>query len=155
MVARALAEKHGLTLLSFATALKEDVVMMGFDRDVVYNQKPPWMRALLQAYGQARRAQDEDYWLNRIRSAVHLCKPTTIFIIDDVRFTNEAIYVEEMGTLVRIERPGYTNRDTDQSEIELDGWDFDHTVHGDEGPQGVIDLVCHVEDVLWAEGIIE
>ena len=155
VTAKALAEKHGFVNLSFATYLKEDVVAMGFDPEDVYHRKPPWMRALLQSYGQARRAQDPDYWLKKLEASVAMCKPTTIFIVDDVRFPNEATYIEQMGTLIRLERDGYNNVDTDLSETALDDWPFDHTVYSEEGPEGVIDLILHTEDILWADGVIE
>ena len=154
-VAAALAEKYGFIHLSFATPLKEDVVGMGFDREDVYNRKPLPIRELLQKYGQARRYQDGSYWLKRLEHSVHMRKPTSIFIIDDVRFENEAQWVEEQGVLIRLERLGHVCPDQDTSEIALDNFRFEHVVHGDEGPTSVIDLIEHVEDVLWAEGVIE
>lgn len=155
VTAKALAEKHGFVQLSFADALKREVIGMGFDPDVVRNTKPEPIRKLLQAYGQARRWQDPNYWIDSVGRSINLCKPTTVFIIDDVRFPNEAQMVEDMGVLIRLERPGYDNTDTDESETALDDWDFKHTVVSDEGPEGVIDMIVHTEDVLWAEGIIE
>jgi len=155
VTAAALAEKHGFVQLSFADSLKREVIGMGFDVDAVRVTKPEPIRKLLQAYGQARRWQDPNYWIDSVGRSIKLCKPNTIFIIDDVRFPNEAAFVEEMGVLIRLERPGYDNLDTDESETALDDYPFAHVVFSEEGPEAVLDMIEHVEDVLWSEGIVE
>jgi hypothetical protein len=93
-VAKSMVLQHDFNIQSFAGPLKEDVVAMGFDRKVVYYKKPPWMRALLQVYGQAKRALDPDYWVKRAANAIDLCKPGSVFIFDDVRFPNEVEWIE-------------------------------------------------------------
>lgn len=155
VTAEALAEKHGFVRLSFADALKREVIGMGFSVDDVRVTKPEPIRKLLQAYGQARRFQDPNYWLDNVGRSIRLCKPNTVFIIDDVRFFNEAAFVEEQGVLIRLERPGFDNTDTDESETALDDYPFAHVVFSEEGPDAVLDMIEHVEDVLWSEGIIE
>lgn len=151
-VANTIAAKHqGMIVRGFADALKQDVCGMGFDRETVYSLKPPWMRALLQAYGQAKRALDEDYWVKRLDSSIKLCKPGTVFIIDDMRFPNEVYWVKTMGGVtIRLEREGYPIQSDDYSETAIDHAAFDHTVHGVSNE--LDDLVEHVLDCLWYEG---
>jgi len=135
----------------FADALKQDVVGMGFDKEVVYYEKPPWMRALLQAYGQAKRALDADYWVKRLDISLSLCAKGQVFIIDDMRFPNELAWVKSRGGVtIRLEREDYPAVSDDLSETALDDADFDHTVYGKSGE--LEDLIQHVSDCLWYEG---
>lgn len=151
-VADRIAAEYPFVRQSFAKALKEDVVAMGFTRDDVYINKPAPVRRLLQAYGQAKRSQAESYWIKRLEQSIHLCKPNTVHVIDDVRFPNEARYIEGRGVLIRLERTDYENTDHDLSETALDDWDFQHTVFANSGE--IDEMVAHVEDILWVEGII-
>ena len=150
-VAKALAERHGFVVRGFADALKQDVEGMGFEREVVRYSKPPAVRSLLQAYGQAKRLFNEHYWIERLENAISLCKPGTVFVIDDLRFPNEFEWIKSKdGVCIRIERPDYPVQSNDYSETALDNvHTFDHTVYGACG--AVDDLIEHVEDCLWFE----
>lgn len=138
-IAKQLCRRYGFAPLSFATALKEDIVEMGFDSEDVYTRKPPHIRKLLQVYGQARRAQDPGYWISRLdasRQALDLFSPGTVHVIDDVRFPNELDYIhDEGGIVLRLERmvpitcPGCD----DESETALDGFLFDGLVRVGDG----------------------
>lgn len=85
--------------LSYAQPLKDDVREMGFSWEDI-REKPPWMRFLLQAYGQARRAQDPDYWVKRMEMRLRssytqkqlsmYAQTPLCLVIDDLRFENEA-----------------------------------------------------------------
>jgi hypothetical protein len=121
---------HGFSVQSFANPLKEDVVAMGFDRKVVFYEKPPWMRALLQVYGQAKRAIDPDYWVKRAETSLDYLNPGNVFIFD-------------------VERIDYPIQSDDLSETALDDADFQHVVWGESGE--LDDLVEHVNDCLWYE----
>jgi len=126
-VADFLIRNHKFHRLSFAGALKEDIMEMGFSAQDVLN-KPPWMRELLQAYGKARRAADPGYWVKRLR--VKLDDPEFTadrVVIDDMRFPNEAQFLAGRGAyLVRLQRLGFERGELpgwdDESETALDGW---------------------------------
>lgn len=124
-VARHLVDRHGFKQLAFAAPLKQDLIDYGFPRDAV-ETKPGWMRQLMQAYGQGRRAVDPDYWSDRLRQYLDLCledeKETwwgpdeSCVVIDDMRFENEAdmllLFGEENPdvevVLLRLERGDYS-----------------------------------------------
>ena len=125
---------HNITVLSIAMQLKRDVVGMGFDYNEVMYDKPEPIRALLQAYGQARRHQDENYWLSRLSHWVDESK-FDIVIIDDVRFPNEADWVRTMGgSILRLECPDKPEVSDDLSETALDDYPFvDYYVTANKG----------------------
>lgn len=100
-------------------------------------------RTFLQAYGQARRAVDPLYWINRcLDDHKHSKEWDHTLIIPDVRYRNEAEMVLDSGGIVlRINRPGHENRLTPEqrrhpSETDLD--DFIHyhwyTIENDGNP---------------------
>jgi hypothetical protein len=93
-------------------------------------------RSLLQWWGtEYRRSQDNNYWVKR---ALAKCKPWTVefgkdeiikenlYIIDDLRFENEAIALIDAGAkLIRVERPNNPNPISNpwhESECSLDEW---------------------------------
>jgi hypothetical protein len=171
-VADLLNRELGYRRLSFAQPLKDDVREMGFTEQEI-REKEPWMRELLQVYGQARRAQDVDYWVNRmiarLRAEYHLDQ-TTLFsydeariVIDDLRFENEAdalrILAEETEgldvLLVRLERVGYDRRNLpgafDSSEMALDWYDHDYYFNVMSGDLTGLQDVAY-EIVRWDGG---
>ncbi len=140
-----------MVVRGFADALKHDVVAMGFDKEDVFYNKQPWMRALLQAYGQAKRAIDPDYWVKRLDTSISRCGPGHVFLIDDMRFPNELAWVKARGGVtIRLEREDYPVQSDDLSETALDRAHFDHHVFGIS--EELEDLVEHVTDCLWYEG---
>lgn len=142
-VANHLIEHHGFQRLTFAGPLKDDIRAMGFPEWAV-QQKPDWMRLLMQVYGQAWRAIDPDHWVNQLlidlRNASidvqgDLLAGTNAerrFVIDDLRFRNEAQALREWETqtkdvkLIRLYRlgdPGKVAFTEDISETGLDHWE--------------------------------
>jgi hypothetical protein len=90
---------------------------------------------LLQRIGMARRAEDPDYWVKRAFAAIP--QDTNLVIFTDVRFRNEAARIKAEGghliEVVRLNQDGTryyaTDRPKDhQSEIELDGYNWDHYI---------------------------
>lgn len=151
-VADALAASHGFVKLSFATRLKQDLVDMGFSYTDVFIDKPPYIRALLQAYGAARREVNPNHWIDHVERSIALCKPGTVFVIDDLRYWNEAEWItRKSGVLVRLQRVGFPPVSDHESETALDDYPFKHVVAGEDGE--LDDLVAHVEDCLWVEGM--
>ena len=91
-------------------------------RDLVYNRKPPIIRALLQEHGtELRRAEDEAYWVKRWQVRVNglLTDGVRRIVAPDVRFANEAQAILAMGGgLISVSRPGHGS-DGHASEADL------------------------------------
>jgi hypothetical protein len=158
--------------LAFAQPLKDDIRAMGFSqRDI--DAKPPWMRKLMQVYGQAWRAVDPDHWVTRLTQQVHDQHrqeklPTLfnmgerVFFVDDVRFENEAdamLNLKDRGIdvmLIRLMRVNYDRGDIvgsdDLSEMALDSYpDFDDIYHIQSGDlAGLVDIANDLEE--WLNG---
>ncbi len=136
-ISKHLIEKHAFRRHSFAGPLKADLAHMGFSATAI-EQKPAWMRSLMQAYGQARRAEDPNHWSGIMEHV--LAEEFGNIVIDDMRFPNEYEMLRKLGErpeimvqLVRVMRLGY-ERDTiehaqDESETALDSYgDWDAVV---------------------------
>jgi len=131
IIARILVDRYSreqVHRVPLAQALKYDVIGMGFAPEDIA-EKPLWMRKLLQAYGQARRAVDANHWVGKVAHFVSLIDQRAdrqFVIIEDVRFLNEASYVklDALGHLLRVNRMSYKD-DTpqDDSETQLDNYD--------------------------------
>jgi dephospho-CoA kinase len=110
--------KQGFTRVGFADAVKDIAaeVMEAFDaalgfggpvwdRDRINENKgTPGIRKLLQVVGTdiGRELYGDDVWINKLLSELD---PDTSYVIDDVRFPNEAQALRESGfTIVRIDR---------------------------------------------------
>lgn len=160
------------TRLSFAAALKDDIRKMGFIEEHII-AKPSWMRRLMQVYGQAWRAVDTDHWCHRLMDDLHekhrqeqlpLLFPVgpQVYIIDDVRFENEADAILNLrnkgieSRLIRLERRDYDRGDIvgsdDLSELALDDYpEFDMTYHVPSGDiSGLVSVANSLED--WING---
>lgn len=92
-------------------------------------------RRTLQWYGsEYRRAQDPDYWIKKLthKLATYTSKvPLFPVVISDVRFLNEATWINRWdGVIWRIERPGLKS-DGHQSENECNLIKADYTIHND------------------------
>lgn len=134
-----LIEKHGFTRFSFAGPLKDDIRAMGFPEGAIA-EKPPWMRALMQVYGQARRAVNIDHWAEQLRIelanayAMGVSSPYGFprIVIDDARFPNEMEMLSKFASdhpevefrACRMQRTGLQASDVshaeDESETSLD-----------------------------------
>lgn len=131
-VAEMLRQRWGFEVISFAHALKEEVIARLWRtlvaiheleghahentscswanreaciKDMVWNRKPPATRALLQEYGTEIRRQDNPaYWEERWMERV---AGRPLVVAADVRFENEARAVlAQGGELWLVERPG-------------------------------------------------
>lgn len=128
---------YGFRKLSFADRLKElakefypfnTIESHGELKDKPYKKYDWTPRDFLIRLGHFVRFHDPEYFINYISNL-----PTsTNWVIDDLRFKNEAKNLKEMGaTLIRLERyKKYLNNIVDSSETELDDYDkFDFKVH--------------------------
>lgn len=123
--------------------------------------KPRSPRFILQLWGTEyrRRRGVDDYWL-RIISAVISAEPNQNFVITDVRFNNEANFVEALnGILVRVRRLALEAREAAErakngtaahpSETELLARPVDHELINEEGnPDSLQEGVVEVLEAL-------
>lgn len=154
--------------LSFAAALKQEAATR-YGYDPLLNetaagketmvQHPDLVggaasvRQILIAMGQERRAENPEYWCERLRDAVAALALAgmRMAVVDDVRFPNEAALIRRRGgMLVRVEpydgwKPGPCAHDV--SETALDngvGWDVvARPVFGVEG------LRQAANEIMW------
>lgn len=152
-VAEHLVEKQGFQTMRFAGPLKDDIFGMGFPRWAIID-KPDWMRLLMQAYGQARRAMNPNYWVEQLVLDMQNVRATQLagvvsvhgVVIDDMRFTNEANALRELNPdeydvkLIRLYRtgdPGDVSHVNDVSECDLDHYkDWDAIMQARAGDPG-------------------
>lgn len=101
--------------------LADLVKMFGWDKAKGY----PEARRFLQHLGQGVRALEEDFWVNAAGRKIdrHLVDGTPV-VLTDVRYANEAKFVESRGVLIRLERPGMPWTGDHPSETSLDSWPF-------------------------------
>lgn len=156
-IAQHLVAKHGYVRASFAKPLKDDILDMGFPQWAI-DQKPDWMRKLMQSYGQAWRALDTRHWVDRLAMELHdfAMENETAVVIDDLRYENEAQALRdldpyrfrvELVRVFRIGNPGDVAHGSDESEHALDYWeDWDHIVQAGSGD--VMGLLQSVEKAL-------
>jgi hypothetical protein len=128
-VAEFLVEKGGWTRVAFADPLKEMLValdpiveinadcspstlsqeMTRWDLDLEGVKRTcPEVRRLLQRLGTeaGRDILGEDVWVKAAAVRVHELLKTSNVVMTDVRFPNEADFIQGVGTLVEVMRPG-------------------------------------------------
>lgn len=107
--------------------------------DLLFQEKPPLIRTLMQNYGtEVRRGDDPDYWVMQWKMAlVDLLKEDeTIIVVDDVRFKNEAEAVRAYGgIIIRLNRTDMESTDGHVSETEQDTITADYTIETGAGMQ--------------------
>lgn len=110
----------------YATRLSEYVSTGGWDEA----KELPEVRRTLQRFGVGIREVMPDFWLRVVADrSTQIPGPV---VVTDVRFPNEAEWVEAAGgDLVRIERPGIDTSDTHESETALDDRPATFTVVND------------------------
>lgn len=154
-----LVRKYGFVRRAFADALKEEVVerfpqvldvvaghVLGSGerercgdearRWLVYDLKPPVVRALLQNYGTDVRRRDSGgtYWIDQMEAWVAANAPERL-VITDCRFINEVNWVQcEAGGrnarayAVRVDRPQAPRGPSHASEEEAAAAPWDYTL---------------------------
>ena len=100
----------------------------------------PDVRRLLQDVGTAGRKMNEDMWLNHVASQLDWDGPRNA-VITDVRFVNEAAWVERLGTTVRVTRPGCGPVNAHFSETDVDWW---QPIYGLDNGGDIDDLIASV-----------
>lgn len=134
-------EREGDFVNHFAAGvrLKWFVERAGWERA----KELPEVRRLLQEFGVAIRAIDEDFWLRTtIDKAVADPRPA---VITDVRFPNEAKAIADRGgALIRVVRPGLDSDDQHVSETALDDYPVDVVVDNVTTADDLVDVALHL-----------
>lgn len=138
-VADYLEQEHGFLRISFAEPLRAMLLAFGLTSTELSDAKEEPLvrlfgpntkitpRKMLQTLGTewGREMVDREIWTKRLRNQVEkVTKGGSGFdvVIDDVRFPNEALVIEEFGgKLVRIERTGFEFSAEHESEKGLVG----------------------------------
>lgn len=152
-IAAHLVNKHGFHRRGLADTLKEEVaerlepMLKAYaaekwpDREwssllmheMLYVNRTPTIRALLQCYGtEVRRKDDDYYWVNQWFNWFDLYRYQNV-VVPDIRFYNEVNMVRHIqdGLVVRVVRPGHGG-DSHASETTLAGYkDWDHVFQND------------------------
>ena len=166
-LAEFLAADHGFIRYSFAGALKAElsrVLDLSIFELTDIDKKQRW-RSLMQEWGGARRYIDESYWVLKIINSIKERKSGVNFVIDDLRYVNEANALQAAGfVLVRLECPSIDSIDYMQSlgaslrgaadaskhESETDLDEYPHFDHIIEAPRSkpITEIYNEVLDVL-------
>jgi hypothetical protein len=116
---------------------------------------------LLQWWGtDYRRVQDPDYWVKQWLTKVKALPESAIVFAPDTRFINEALAVASLGgytvNVSRLNEDGSPYFSSDrprnhQSEIELDGWDWDFRIVAKSGQVELVNSMALAvfRYVLW------
>lgn len=107
-LARVIAAEYGGEVISFADALKIDLMTLGYD-DIRDKPTPPHYRALMRAHGEAARVRHgTDYWVRRWAeaAAVSAARGSRVIVCDDMRHLSELLAVWKLGgTALALLRP--------------------------------------------------
>src|SRR5690606_13923354 len=102
----------------------------------------PEVRRVLQRMGVGVRDLDPDFWLRIAAEKIGSMRLAGRgVVVTDVRFPNEAGYIEGFGLLVRVGRPGIASDDTHESETALDDYPHDSYLINDGSVQDLRDQV--------------
>lgn len=105
---------------------------------------------LLQKVGMARRAENENYWVDQVAAAIDKDKPG-IAVLTDVRFPNEAKFVHSRGGILvnvsRLNESGTpyvaTDRPADHpSETALDNLRWDYYIKAFTGEAALVEQLA-------------
>lgn len=114
--AKHLVENHGFVRYAFADPLKEMLVKAGIcTYEELYVQKTEFSRMMLQKIGTEifRKQVHPHFWIEKMRQAIEpilLADCGDKFIIDDIRFPEEAMLVTKLGgILVKINREDFVD----------------------------------------------
>ena len=130
---------------AFVRAVREEEGAEAFPDYEQFLLAPRSPRFVLQLWGTEyrRRRGVDSYWLDIVQAAIE-ANPQRSFVVTDVRFNNEANFIEAMrGTLIRVRRPDLEAREAAErskngraahpSETELLTRRVDHEVVNVEG----------------------
>lgn len=124
--------------------------------DLMYVTKTKDVRMKLQQYGteQGRDKYGDNMWLQALAVRMEVDRQRKIgdrpimFVLTDVRYENEADFVEHDGLVIRINSPGrnaarleqegLTGTTPHRSETALDSYEFKYTINNDYGDEKTV-----------------
>jgi len=154
--------------IAFADALKEEVCAV-FRVSLTYlEERKILFRPMLQWWGTdfRRGLNGPDYWIKKMEEKIvpfdwmiknGRMNQNAVVVIPDVRFKNEAVYIQQCGGMIwRVNRKtswydrlGLRSSDNHPSETDLDDFHFDLVI---ENVGTVAELEAKVVEVLNEEG---
>ena len=145
----------------FAEELKNKVIeefkipkqLVNFEKNAVVDHLnyPMSVRELLIKVGCMYRDIDQNFWVNQVYRKIGMDKDHELFLIDDLRFRNEAKLIRCWGgSLIRIVRPGIQEID-DPSEKDLDDWESWDLVVDNSG--SIKDLDYIAKQIIFGAGL--
>lgn len=178
VAAGVLCREFGFVRLGFADALKAEVrdcyprTLRAMSRlvygvtewsshtaaEVIVGQmlaeKPAVVRAFLQEHGtEVRRAENPDYWVNRLHHALERRDDTDHIVVPDVRFPNEAEYLHRRGAFLALVMRGEAfDPDAHPSESHGDAIHWDAVWLNDDSREGFEARVRNWAEEARADG---
>lgn len=136
-VARCIRHKYGYKIKSFATPIKEMLMAMGLSEQELsdpdlkekelegYGKSPRWcMQSLGSEWGRALIS--DSIWITCLEKQM---LPWEHYVIDDVRFPNEAEFIKSQhGKILHVERTNMLGEDVHVSEAGLSEDFIDGTI---------------------------
>jgi len=121
------SEKQCMVILPETHELPSSIVTF----NPIYHTHMVSYRQLMQWFGDKRKVDNPDYWLQRLMETVDF---SVDIIIDDVRFVNEAALIQALGgIIVRINWPARLTNSTHLSETQMDNFPtFDSVITKDD-----------------------
>jgi adenylate kinase family enzyme len=145
---------YGLSTVSFADRLKLNLIDIGMDPDHAFGKKTDLSRSLMQIYGEYMRSIDKEHWVKYVLSSIaegeEYCAEG--FVIDDLRFVNEADALREEGfVIVKVVKYEDTLMCTTfntqhVSENEWRDIEYDYSISAHEGD--LPELFGQVDDIV-------
>lgn len=148
-----------IRIVAFADQLKYEVSARdaSIDYDKLYVKKSATVRKQLQEYGteNGRDKYGNDMWIQALQMRMrvdmerHIGEQPLIFVVTDVRYENEAKFIESCGLLIRIHAPirngarlkdeGTEHLATHRSEISLEKYPFKNFIANDPDDASYVD----------------
>ena len=126
-VAKIINRLHGYELISFATPIKQMLRVLGLGdaelndptiKEIPLDEYGKTPREMMQSLGTewGRMLVSGDVWISALRKQLN---PQKNYVIDDVRFDNEALFVRERGAVIHVQRERFIENDTHISEAGI------------------------------------
>lgn len=143
--------------VSFAQSLRQECNQQFPHFDWWQKPTPTLMRTMLQVWGQLRRSEDENYWVDAFDGLYQHHRG--VLVVDDMRFVNEAEYFKNdspYNVLIRLECSNNPlDVPDDVSETALDDYDgFDATWHYPYGNLELFPVMAYQLLKTKADGIL-
>lgn len=158
-VARIINRLYGYEHVSFAKPIKDMLRVLGLGdaelndptiKEIVLDEYGKTPREMMQSLGTewGRMLVSGNVWISALRKQL---KPQKNYVIDDVRFDNEARFVRERGAVIHVERERDIAGDTHISEAGIDDDLIDATIKNVSCYESDLELevVRVMEEILY------